>query len=106
MHFLGYVYAISAAITWGLVYTIDNRILFKASPLALLFVDAVFTILVSLPFFLYKKQEIMGMFSDRHNITLVVLSVILSIVANFFIYSAIKNLGASLASTFEISYPF
>ncbi len=37
---------------------------------------------------------------------LIVVGEILALIANFFILSSIKNLGASLASVIEISYPF
>jgi drug/metabolite transporter (DMT)-like permease len=106
MQTLGYVYAISAAVTWGLVYTLDQKILSKTSPLGLLFIDAVITLLLSAPFFLYRRGEVINIFSNKVNLAIILSSAILAIVANFFIYSAIQRLGASLASTFEISYPF
>ncbi len=103
----GFVFAFAAAITWGLVYTIDQRILTGISPFALLFIDSVVTAIVVLPFvFLDKKPILQGLASGTRTWELIILSIILAALANFLIYSAIKLIGASPASIIEISYPF
>lgn len=110
MSFGGFLYAIGAAIAWGLVYTIDQRILRNASPFALLFIDALFTVVILLPIVLLQKNSLSSLFgnsavSGRIWIFIVV-SLIFAALANFLIFSSIRILGASTASIFEIAYPF
>jgi len=105
----GFLYAIAAAVTWGAVYTIDQKVLHNISPLALLFLSSVISACIILPFVWYFEggnftREILG--QGRTNALLLVLSIVLAMCANFFIYSSIKTLGASTASIIEISYPF
>ena len=107
MRTVGLIYAISAAITWGLVYTIDQKILGKVSPFSLVFVSAVIVVVISLPFVLLDPQPLKLLLnSGKANLALIVFSVVLSTLANFLIFSGIKILGASYASIFEIAYPF
>ncbi len=106
---IGFLYAIGAAITWGAVYTIDQKILYALSPLALLFVNSVITMIVVLPFlFTHGGGAATKAFlhSGTSTIILIALSLALAALANFLIYSSIKTLGASTASIFEIAYPF
>lgn len=46
---IGFIYAIGAAITWGLVYTIDQKILQGTSPMTLIFVDSLVAAIIMLP---------------------------------------------------------
>jgi drug/metabolite transporter (DMT)-like permease len=107
MTLTGYLYAVGAAVTWGLVYTIDQRILRGASPFALLFIDSLVTALLLLPVLLFDK----GILASLSGTTiktwlLIIASLILAALANFLIFSSIKTIGASYASIFEIAYPF
>lgn len=103
----GFLYAIGAAITWGLVYAIDQRILRNASPFTLLFVDAILTAIILLPIVLFERGSLTSMSAIPGRVWLLILvALILAIAANFFIFSSIKILGASTASIFEIAYPF
>ncbi len=107
MKIVGFIYAIAAAVTWGLVYVIDQKILDKISPLALLFIGSLITMIVTLPILLFDfrpMRELLG--SGRSNLILIFVSVILAALANLFIFSGIKTLGAATASVFEIAYPF
>ena len=107
MKTIGFIYAIAAAVTWGLVYTIDHKILTKVSPLALLFVGSLFTVIIALPIILFDNQSVRTLFnSGKVNLILIITSVVLATLANFFIFSGIKILGAPTASVFEIAYPF
>ncbi|MHB8579174.1 MAG: EamA family transporter [Ignavibacteriaceae bacterium] len=106
MDLVGVLYAVGAAITWGLVYTIDQKILTNISPLTLLFIDSFITAIIMMPFFFLDKKPIMNLVhSGKINLLLIFISLILAVVANFLIYSGIKTIGASMASIFEISYP-
>jgi drug/metabolite transporter (DMT)-like permease len=107
MEKFGFVYAIGAAVTWGLVYTIDQRILSGVSPMTLLFIDSVITTAIMLPFVFFSHGSIKAvMNSGSTNLLLIIGSVILAILANFLIFSGIKSLGAPTASIIEIAYPF
>jgi drug/metabolite transporter (DMT)-like permease len=106
MNPIGFLYAVGAAITWGLVYTIDQKILTNISPLTLLFIDSLITAIIMIPFFFLDKKPIINLVnSGKVNLLLILISLILAVVANFLIYSGIKTIGASMASIFEISYP-
>ena len=103
----GFFFAAAAAVTWGLVYTLDQRILLKLSPVSLLFVNSVLSLLATAPFLLWRSDEFHSLFSTtKIHFGLVGSSLALAVLANFFIYSAIRLLGASTASVFEITYPF
>ncbi|MFA7286432.1 MAG: DMT family transporter [Patescibacteria group bacterium] len=107
MKTVGFIYAIAAAVTWGLVYTIDQKILDKVSPLSLIFVDAILVASITLPIILLDTQSLKVLLtSGKLNLSLILAAVILATLANFFIFSGIKILGAPTASIFEIAYPF
>ena len=104
---IGLVYAVLAAILWGLVYTIDQKILEKVSPLnLLLFYTAVMIIILPPIQFFFGEQQIKTILNlGKFDIVLILLTCILGLVASWFIFAAISKLGASTASIFEIAYP-
>lgn len=104
---IGFIYAITAAITWGLVYAIDQKILSGIAPITLLFINSIITAIIVLPFIFFDGGSIKSaLLSGRENLTLIILSVVLATLASFLIFSGIKNLDASTASMIEIAYPF
>jgi drug/metabolite transporter (DMT)-like permease len=104
---IGLLYAIGASLTWGLVYTLDQKILSGASPLAYLFINSLLSAIIVLPFLLFDQGSIKSIFSSNKSIIiLIIASVILATLANFLIFSGIKLLGADTASIIEIAYPF
>jgi drug/metabolite transporter (DMT)-like permease len=104
---IGFLYAVGAAVTWGLVYALDQKILAGASPLAYLFINSLLTAIIVLPFLFFDHGSIKAIFSSDHKILwLIIASVILATLANFLIFSGIKILGADTASIIEIAYPF
>jgi drug/metabolite transporter (DMT)-like permease len=107
MSFAGFLYAIAAAIMWGAAYTIDQKVLIGLSPASLLFVDSVLTTLLVSPLALVQSS-VWPLFAKTPIQLggLVLVSAILAVLANFFILSSIRVLGASTASIFEIAYPF
>ena len=107
MNSLGFVYAIGAALTWGLVYALDQKILSGSSPMAYLFINSLLTAIILLPFLIFDSAPIKSILaSDKTIVWLIVASVILAALANFLIFSSIKMLGADDASIIEIAYPF
>lgn len=104
---VGYFFAICAAIIWGIVYTIDQKILLSTSPFILLFFYSLVTTLVMLPFAILDKEAFKSIFfGNKKNLWLILACVLLSAVANFLILTGIKKLDAATASIIEIAYPF
>src|SRR3989344_73581 len=103
----GFIYAIGAAITWGLVYAIDQKILSGVAPMTLLFIDSIIAAIIMLPFIFFSNGSIKEVIvSGKSSWSLIIISVALATLANFLIFSGIKNLDASTASIIEITYPF
>jgi len=46
----GFIYAIGAAVLWGLIYAIDQKILSSVAPMTMTFVSAVMAAVIVLPF--------------------------------------------------------
>ncbi|MDO8482718.1 MAG: DMT family transporter [bacterium] len=106
MRNIGFIYAVAAAVTWGLVYAIDQKILTKVSPLSLLFVNSLLALIVTLPVLFWDLNSVKTLLaSGKQNLILIITSLLLGTAASFFIFSAIKNLDASTASIIEITYP-
>ncbi len=104
---IGFIYAIGAAITWGLVYAIDQKILSNITPISLLFINSIITAIIMLPFLFFSNNSVKQFLAlDRANLSLVIFEALLVMLANFLIFSGIKNLDASTASIIEIAYPF
>lgn len=105
--FMGYFYAITAAITWWLVYALDQRILEKISPTLFICINALFSIIVLSPLLLLKWNTLPSISSlDKTTLWFIVFSLIFSLLANFLIMFAIQHVGSSRAAIFEIAYPF
>lgn len=103
----GLFYAIGAAVVWGLVYTIDQKILSEVSPIALLFINSVTTAVIMLPFLFFSNGSIRAILTTgKTSLLLIFGAIALAALANFFIFSGIKSLSASTASIIEVSYPF
>ena len=104
---LGFICAVGASIIWGLVYTIDQKVLSNISPINLLFIDSLLTAIIMLPFVFFNNDSIKTVLSSgKSTLLLIVISVLLAGLANFLIFSGIKGLNASNASMIEIAYPF
>lgn len=101
----GYLYAIGAAITWGLLYALDGKILSKMSPINLLFVQSLFIGLLVLPFVTFGNG-MQDLTKNRAIWPLIALTAFLAVISNFWILKSIKLIGPITASSFEISYPF
>ena len=107
MEKIGLIYAIGAALLWGLVYTLDERILAKASPGVLMFASSIIAAMVTLPFLFMERSSIKELlFFDKPLLLLIIFSQILAAIAGFFIFASIKTAGSAFASIIEISYPF
>ncbi len=102
---LGILYAIAAAVVWGIVYTVDQKVLVTLNPITLVFVQGIVSSLLLLPFILYSHSKGNSLPSKK-DIILILVTVVLTALANFLIFSSIKRIGATHSSIIEISYPF
>jgi drug/metabolite transporter (DMT)-like permease len=104
---MGFIFAIGAAMIWGLAYAIDQKILSNISPITLLFISSILAVIVTLPFMISNIEHLKSIAGSGKTILLLVIaSGVLATLANFLIFSSIKNLNASLSSIIEIAYPF
>lgn len=104
---IGFIYALGAAIVWGLVYAVDQKILSSVSPVILLFITSLLATLITLPFIFFNNNSLKFLLgSGKTTLSLILVSALLATLANFLIFSGIKSLGASAASIIEIAYPF
>ena len=104
---MGYFYAIMAAVTWGFVYAIDQKILDKVSPPFLILINSIFSIVILLPLLFFYSNELRNIATlDKQSLKIIGVSLVFTLVANLLIYVAIQHLGSSKAAIFEIAYPF
>ena len=104
---MGIVWAFAAAIMWGLVYTLDQRILLVLPPATLLFIDSLLTAVLVLPLAIFQGINFTALLASSSGTRFLILSSLdLALLANFSIFSGIRLLGASTASILEIGYPF
>ena len=107
MHSVGLIYAIGAALAWGLAYTIDQKILADTSPAVLLFVSFIIGAILLLPAVLAQGGSLVSVLNlGKTRLLLILFSIGLATLANYLIFASIERVGASLASVFEIAYPF
>lgn len=103
----GFAFALAAAVTWGLVYAIDQKLLTQTSPIALLFVDALITAAVLIPFIWVERGELRHLLqAGTGTMALLAISALLALLAGWFILAGIQLIGAAEASVIEIAYPF
>jgi drug/metabolite transporter (DMT)-like permease len=104
---MGYFYAVIAAVIWWLAYALDQRILEHISTPILVFINALFTVLVLLPFILTHGDEVKSLATlDKTTLTFLGASLLATLLAGFLILIAIGAIGAPKAAIFEIAYPF
>lgn len=101
-----YLSPIFAAITWGMIYALDQKILQRVSPTLVIFINTVMVMVMFLPVIMLEKETMSQLLRvDRKSLLIIFITAILSIAANWFILRGIKDLDASTASMIEISYP-
>lgn len=103
---LGVILALGAAITWGLVYTIDQRILKDVAPSTILFIQAIVSVVALFIYQLFHRADWKSFTAaPKQAIGLLVLTAVLTLGANTMILVSIKHLNAATASLLEITYP-
>ncbi len=106
MLWMWYIYAILAAVTRWMVYTILQKVLDKVSPVVYILLNAIFSGIVA-AIILSMKWTLRSSIKqlDPYTIKYMLLTVILMFIANIFIYISIQRLWSSKAAVFEIMYP-
>ncbi len=81
---IGFIFSIGAAIVWGLVYTIDQKVLHNINPMTLLFINSVLTAIIVLPFLFFNNGSIkQALLSDKNTWVLIIATTALAALANF-----------------------
>ena len=107
MNTAGFLYAFAAALTWGIVYTISQKVLGTTKPLVFLFIGYTIAALITLPLILMQWESVKSvLLASKPVWGWILVGEIFVFLANFFILSSAKELGAPLAAALEISYPF
>lgn len=101
------VFAIIAALLWGLNYSLTERILQSISPITLLALEMltgafIFSVI---SYFTTFRRDLALLMTDRHLLYITLLEIVTVIAANFFIVSSIQFKNATLAGIIELIYP-
>lgn len=106
MAYAGIVIAFGAALTWGLVYALDQKVLTELSPVTLLFIQALTTVLILAPF-VFSQSDVLDSVRtlSRPTFYYLLATLVLTVCANILIFYSIQHLGASTAALIEITYP-
>lgn len=102
------LYAIIAAILWGVDYALTERALQSIRFSMLLSIELFFGFLTMLGIAIFSgsyKADLAGLFSSNKTMVLVVAIVIAFNLANTFIVLSIGDKSATLSGLIEISYP-
>lgn len=101
-------YAISAAIVWGLDYTLAERILVhKISPITLMIFQLSIGLLIfsCIGFSTQLKHDLAFINQNRYLIGLFIACVITFNLGNLLIFMSIKASNATIAAIIELTYP-
>jgi drug/metabolite transporter (DMT)-like permease len=102
------LYAIIAAILWGVDYALTEKALQVVRFPMLLSIELFFGFLTMLGIEIYSgsyKTDWVGLFSSNRTVALVVAIVVAFNIANMFIVLSIGQKNATLSGLIEISYP-
>lgn len=104
----GILLAIGAAITWGLVYVLEQRILGEFSVMKFLFFESIFMLIVSLLSILFFEK--IDSLTTYKNFKVIfapsfLLLIAITFLADYFILRSVQLAGATVASMFEITFP-
>lgn len=107
MKLVGLGLALASAVCWGLTYTLSEKILQKTHSVSIVFLESLLAVVITLPIFLTKAGGFKALaLSGSTNLILLAIASVSGILGYVFIYESIKIVGASVATFFEIGYPF
>ena len=93
INYAGIAYALAAAITWGMVYVFDQRVLTKISPLNWLFIASLIMVIITFPIAILNWESVKNViFSDnKHVIYFIIGAPILAALAEFLFIPLFKE---------------
>ena len=102
-----FVYAITAAIFWGINYSLAEKIGERISLISLLALEmALGTILVGIyAYFTTLKTDIAALYTDPALMKLTIIEITIVMLANVAIVLSIQSKNATTAGLIELSYP-
>ncbi len=101
------IYAILAAVTWGLSYTLDERVFRHISPLTLLACSMLIGGLIFsiMAYFFQLKSDMAILAQDKKLWGLILAAIAAANAGTLFIALSIQAKNATLAAIVELSYP-
>ena len=102
------IYAIIAAVLWGVDYALTEKVLQSIRFPLLLSIELFFGFLTMLGIAVFSgsyKADLTGLFTSNRTLVLVIAIVVAFNVANMFIVLSIGDKNATLSGLIEISYP-
>ncbi|KTD22167.1 transport protein [Legionella lansingensis] len=101
------IFAIVAAVLWGLNYSLAEKVLRSISPITLLALEMLLGAIVFslLSYFTTFKKDLDILLHQPSVFWLTSLEVVIVIVASFFIVYSIQLKDATFAGTIELTYP-
>ena len=101
------IFAIIAAILWGMNYALAERVIKSISPATLLALEMLAGAIIfsAISFFTSWKKDVNLLLTDTHLLWLTIAEIVVVVVASFFIVSSINFKNATLAGIVELIYP-
>jgi len=101
------IYAILAAILWGLNYTLAEKILQSISPITLLALEMLFggVLFFIISYFMQLKTDLITLTTQPTLFLLTVCEIIAVLIASYFIVLSIHSKNATVAGIIELIYP-
>ena len=106
--FYGILLSICAALSWGLVYVLEQKVLVSFSVSKFLIYESMFIFLVAFPMALFSENPDSRLTMGDVKIIFAlpfILLMVATFFGNFFILSSVQKIGATTAAMFEITFP-
>ncbi|MBX9705949.1 MAG: DMT family transporter [Gammaproteobacteria bacterium] len=102
-----FIFAVLAAILWGLNYALAEKVLYRLSPVGLLTIElwigALLFTLIS--YFTTLKRDLVILMTEPVTLWLTLSEAIVVVIASFFIVASIQLKNATVAGLIELAYP-
>lgn len=102
----GYLFALLAAVFWGLIYAIRQKTLPIISPVGMMFINGIVSLACLTPLVLSNGKHLDSFLkAGWGNIALVLFAACCALIGTWLMMVSIDKLNASVAALVEISYP-
>lgn len=101
------IYALLAAILWGLNYSLAEKVLQNISPITLLAIEMFFGAILFfiISYFTHLKADFHTLLTHSNVLILTLVEIVTILFASYFIVKSIYTKDATVASIVEIIYP-